>query len=445
MISKPTVRASLLTVLLVAQCVIYFLITQPGEKGARVHEIILFSLILAALWIGSFWLIDRARRKALRLRLFWIAIVAGAIFRITLLFGSTGEDLLSDDVYRYIWDGKLTAHGINPFAQPANDPSLFHMWDNAIAPNVNHPYLPTIYPPASQALFLVSYWIDGDSFLGFKALSGLFDVLTLLALFSLLQSFKLRREWSLIYWLCPLILIEFSFSAHHDILALPFLIMGIVAIKEKRPVSAGILLAVATLIKFLVALTIPALFFALSKDSRLRFTLAAIATATVFYLPYLFVLKPPALFGSLTTYLSGWTYNSSIHKLLEMAFSSAAAKIISAVSLVALVLTISISVKDKFKAALLSLTAYICLTTTLFPWYLIILTPFLLIFRSSAYLALISLIFLSYWGMISFYETAMWYDNMYLRTLMYSPFYILLIWGWRENRMGRQSGEEYAF
>ena len=445
MISKPSVRASLLTSLLLAQGLIYFLITQPGAKSARVSEIILFSLILAAFWIASFWLIDRTRRKDLRLSLFWIAIVAGALFRFTLMFGSTGEDILSDDVYRYIWDGKLTAHGINPFAQPANDPSLFHLWDTEIAPNVNHPHLPTIYPPASQAFFLLSYWIDGDSFLGFKALSGLFDVITLLALFSLLRAFKLRREWSLIYWLCPLVLIEFSFSAHHDILALPFLIFGMVAIKEKRPVSAGILLALATLIKFLVALTIPALFFALSKDTRLRFTLTAIATAALFYLPYIFILNPPALFGSLTNYLSSWTYNSSIHRLLELAFDSAAAKIISAVSLVALVLSISIRVEDKFKAALLSLTAYICLTTTLFPWYLIILTPFLLIFRSGAHLALISLIFLSYWGMISFYETQMWYDNMYLRILSYAPFYILLIRGWRSHRLGRQTGDEYAF
>ena len=82
-----------------------------------------------------------------------IVILAGAVaMRLALLFV---EPYLSTDIYRYIWDGRVQAAGINPYRYVPNAPELAHLRDAAIFPNINRAdYAVTIYPPAAQAIFL---------------------------------------------------------------------------------------------------------------------------------------------------------------------------------------------------------------------------------------------------------------------------------------------------
>src|SRR6185437_9152024 len=79
--------------------------------------------------------------------IFGVAIVLRAY---VLLF----DPMLSSDMYRYVWDGKVQAAGINPYRYIPDDPALAPLRDDAIYPNVNrHEYAPTIYPPMAQIIF----------------------------------------------------------------------------------------------------------------------------------------------------------------------------------------------------------------------------------------------------------------------------------------------------
>ena len=65
---------------------------------------------------------------------------------------------LSDDVYRYLWDGKVLLAGINPYRYPPIAPELQSLRDG-LWPLINHPNLPTIYPPLSMLFFAAAAWI----------------------------------------------------------------------------------------------------------------------------------------------------------------------------------------------------------------------------------------------------------------------------------------------
>ena len=101
-----------------------------------------------ALYAVAAWVVWRApaRRSTLLL-----LVLFAAAFRLSVLFAPPA---LSDDIYRYIWDGRVQAAGINPYRHiPAAD-ALGFLRDADVYPNINRrDYAPTIYPPLAQMIF----------------------------------------------------------------------------------------------------------------------------------------------------------------------------------------------------------------------------------------------------------------------------------------------------
>lgn len=443
-------RWLLLPAALIVQALLYIGLFLPDYRAPHIERFIYFGIALSGLWVATLYL-GNLFTSARAARTYLLAgLVAGLLFRLICLYGAGMETHLSDDVYRYIFDGKLTSHGVNPFAFPPEHPLLEPYVDSTIHPNLNHPELPTIYPPFSQFFFLISYLIDSDSILGFKVVSFIFELLALAALALLLKVFNLPRRYLLIYWLAPLAILEFNLSSHQDMLYLPLLALALVTYQRKLAGWTGAILAAAVLTKFVVAIILPALFFGFTGLRRWRFCAVLLSTAALLYAPYQFFLNPPELFGSLSTYLVKWQYNGSLYTLLERSLSlitSASAywaKMIVAPTLATATLYFSVKVKDKINAAAICLLCYVALTSTLFPWYLLVFFPFLLVRRMSAVFALVSLVWLSYWGMIGYLESGYWFDNWYLRALSYLPFYVLLVPKLRTGLLEERSPEKFA-
>ena len=95
-----------------------------------------------------------------------VIVIAGIVFRLCLVFSIPA---LSDDIYRYVWDGRVQWAGINPYEFAPVAEELAHVRDALIFPKINHPELPTIYPPIAQIAFWVGYGISGG-ILGIKVL-----------------------------------------------------------------------------------------------------------------------------------------------------------------------------------------------------------------------------------------------------------------------------------
>ena len=84
---------------------------------------------------------------------FVIILVCAAGCRLVCLFS---PPFLSTDIFRYVWDGRVQAAGINPYRYIPADPHLAFLRDLDIYPHINRrSYAHTIYPPGAQMLFLL--------------------------------------------------------------------------------------------------------------------------------------------------------------------------------------------------------------------------------------------------------------------------------------------------
>ena len=121
-----------------------------------------------------------------------IIILAGAVLmRLTLLFV---EPYLSTDIYRYVWDGRVQAAGINPYRYVPSAPEIAHLRDAAIFPNINRAdYAVTIYPPTAQAIFLAVTRL-GESVVVMKLGLLAFEAATVAAILALLHRQGVQRR-----------------------------------------------------------------------------------------------------------------------------------------------------------------------------------------------------------------------------------------------------------
>ena len=112
-----------------------------------------------------------------------IALAFALVFRLA---ASAGEPLLSDDVFRYVWDGRVQLHGVHPYRHAPLDPELAGLRDDVVWPRINHPELRTIYPPVAQASFAALAAL-GLGPTGFRVVTGLLDFGVVLLLLAMLR------------------------------------------------------------------------------------------------------------------------------------------------------------------------------------------------------------------------------------------------------------------
>ncbi|HUK07930.1 MAG TPA: glycosyltransferase 87 family protein [Stellaceae bacterium] len=243
----------------------------------------LYLLAVALTWRGGF------SRNAL------IAVLAvAALMRFGVLLALP---YLSDDINRYIWDGRVEAAGINPYRYIPVDPHLAALRDDVIFPNVNRStYAPTIYPPVAEYVFLIATRVS-ESLTWMRAMMVGSEVATIVLLLRLFTLFNLPRERILIYAWHPLALWEFSGSGHIDAAAVTFVMLALWARRRDAMWLTGSALAAAALVKFLPAVILPALY----RRWDWKLPAAALATTVAAYVPFLGV--GGSVFGFLPGYL----------------------------------------------------------------------------------------------------------------------------------------------
>ncbi|WP_433963945.1 glycosyltransferase 87 family protein [Tunturiibacter gelidiferens] len=187
-----------------------------------------------------------------------IVIVAIACRLVALL----GPPFLSSDVYRYVWDGVVQHAHLSPYRYVPGDAVLAFLRDpyQSIFNKINRrDYAHTIYPPAAQALFYLITWIS-PTVLFMKVVVVLFEGITMYALVTLLHSLGFRREQTLLYAWCPVLVWEIAGSGHLDSAAMAFIGLALLARFRKHSVLTGIFLGVAILLKLYPLVLLPALY-----------------------------------------------------------------------------------------------------------------------------------------------------------------------------------------
>lgn len=275
---------------------------ERGLKTVSSNDLFWFiSLVLAqsALYVIASWAILRARASSRSTLI--IVIVFAALFRLSILYHAP---FLSDDIYRYIWDGRVQAAGINPYRYIPADEHLARLRDKEIYPKINRrESARTIYPPLAQAIFFGTTRVS-ESVVWMKATMVGFEALTILALLGLLASFELPLQRIAIYAWHPLVVWEFAGSGHVDAISIAFILLALLAHRYKREAATGVALGCAVLVKLMPLVLFPALY----KRWGWKMPVAFVVTIAVAYVPYLSVGLANVL-----GYLPGYTEEEGLH------------------------------------------------------------------------------------------------------------------------------------
>ncbi|MGQ0721207.1 MAG: glycosyltransferase 87 family protein [Candidatus Eiseniibacteriota bacterium] len=367
----------------------------------------------------------------------WLAFAVAALLRVLWLLP---EVPLSDDLYRYLWDGRVANAGVHPFAFPPSAPELAHLRDDEIWPRVNHPDVPTIYPPVAQLAFRA---LDAvlPTALGARVLSAVLDLATMAALAALLRTRGRPAPGALVVGWCPLSVMESAGGGHVDGLGVSLLIGGLFALSadsRARAAGGGLLLALSAMVKPVALVLAPAV-LARSRAARRPAFLLGCALAALLALPYLGA--GAKLFAGLSAYGERWRFNDAVYSLLvATGLAPLGARAVLALAVLTAALLVPRGVRDPLAAAGSVVFAGIALSPTVHPWYaqwIVPLLPFLPRAVSPAAYALVALLPVSYAAAWLRDTTGVWGEPAWSRPALWIPVLALLVVGLAVRRSAR--------
>jgi len=318
------------------------------------------------------------------------------LFRAILVFS---QPSLSNDMYRYVWDGRVQAAGINPYLYPPSAAQVASLRDNAIWPRVDWKPYATIYPAGAELVFAAAWRIWPDNVHWFQAVMVAADLLAGVLLLFLLRALGRSPLAVLIYLWNPLVIFEVAHSAHVDALVLPFLVSALLARVKGRPALTGLLLGLAASMKLFPILLLPVLWqwreagehgHGGSHRSAWVMPLAFLAAFALAYLPYIAI--GTAVVGFLPYYFhQAFNFLTTVPLYIlvfqaggrpEMVINALIMAVLLAIYLVFLFRPAA-DAETALRRCLWPIGAYTLLTVNLYPWYLLWLFPLLALFLSS--------------------------------------------------------------
>jgi hypothetical protein len=379
--------------------------------------------------------------------LFGPLVVAGIVFRLLFIAALPN---LSQDFYRFIWDGRLILEGISPYLFTPRTlidnqmvmGDMQRLYDGMGALSAGH-Y--SNYPPVNQLFFALAAWLGGNGILGPVIVTRLVLILADIGILvvggKLLQQLGLRKEAILLYFLNPFIIIELCGNLHFEGLMLFFLMISLYLLYQKRWIVAAVFFGLSISIKLIPLLFVPIFYRFFVKKGlfgsgfwRLKkFFWIAIGTVLISFVPF----YSQELIGHYSQTIGLWfnsfEFNASVFYVVRWIGYQVngwdpigtAGKILPLVVLLVVLLIAFIrknnSLASLITSMLFAVTVYLLLSTTVHPWYLA--TPLLLsVFTPWRYMLVWTLtVILSY----SAYRNPQFEENLWLIAAEY-----LLVLGW---------------
>ena len=360
------------------------------------------------------------------------------LFRLLLL---PTPPVLSSDIFRYIWDARVQASGINPYlSRPADFDTEANRKD-PIYQQQNRPFARTIYPPLAQVAFRITRSVVGESVTVMKGLMVMADLCSLALLSWLLPSMGLPRSRVILYAWHPLVIFEYAGSGHVDALAVPLILLAVLSWQRNHRTVTGIALGAATLVKIYPVFLLPAFF----ERRRWQLPLACAITIAVGYLPFVSQAGLEVL-GHLPRFLVDpqEVFNPSLMGLVFLLGDDGGRILafwlwwIGCAALLAILILLvrkdTVRPSDVLRRIWVIGTGLVLLARTFHPWYLLWLLPFLTIEPRPAWIYLSGAVALSY----LFYMVPP-PVSVAIGVIEYLPFLLLL--AWQRGRFGILHGK----
>jgi len=394
-------------------------------------ELLLWFIPLFGLYAWSLW--KEWNEKEV---LFFFGV--GVIMRLVLIGTMPG---LSDDIYRFVWDGRLWLQGHNPFDHlPA-----YYLKEGLSIPGItpelyaqlNSPEYYTIYPPIAQLTFALSVWLFPHSLYGSAIVLRSFLILceigSFLLIWQLLKHFQLPKQRGLIYVLNPLIIIEITGNLHYEGAMVFFLLLAFWWLVRSKWAVSGLALALSVASKLLPLMFFPFLIRRLSwRRSYWYFPFIGLTLLALFF-PLLNGQFIENFSTSLDLYFRKFEFNGSLYYLLRwIGFQIVGYNLITkfgpALALIVMLGILWVAYKEKEpnwaklpERMLFAISLYLLCTTTIHPWYTSLPIVLCLFTRFRYPVAWSGLIMLTYIN----YSYPEYYENLWIVALEY-----VMVGGW---------------
>ncbi len=350
-------------------------------------------------------------------------LLLAVLIRCSLLFA---VPQLSDDFYRFIWDGRLLYNGIHPFAEI---PSYYMQEGNAV-PGLTPELFHLLNSPEYFTVFLSPSSVFG-SMLVLKVLVVLAEIGSILLIRSLLHHFKLPLKNNLLYALNPLVILELSGNLHFEAFVIFFLLASVYLLVKQRLILSALLFTLAVHVKLLPLIFLTSLLPFLGFRKAFQFYLIVGITSIVLFTPFLNTAFLTGMNESLSYYFKKFEFNASFYYLIrEWGFwkygyniiqtagwklALASATLILLFSFRRIIIKSAVSTQHLFTEWIVVLTLYLLFTTTVHPWYIVPLLAFSVFSNVRYPLVWSGLIFVTYMG----YTATGYQENLWIVLVEY--------------------------
>ncbi len=372
---RPDIKATYFLIFglsIVAYCLIGYVFARHESLSLAGTYTLLFATYLYVLF-------QRPNLNTLN----WL-VLASILFRLIFLFSFPS---LSDDIYRFVWDGRLLNQGIHPFSEL---PSFYIHLGNEVEglsqplfDKLNSPNYFTIYPPFAQFVFWLSILFT-NSVLGsavvIRLLILLAEVGSILIIRQLLIQYRLPAKRVLIYALNPLIVIELTGNLHFEAFMIFFLLLSIYCLHQNSIVKSAVFMACAVAAKLIPLMLLPLFIRRLKMKPLIKYYLL---TAIFIFLLFIPLFNYDLIIGlskSIGLYFQKFEFNASVYYLVrEVGFVVKGYNIIETsgkyLALISFIGILILSLIKSQRANVMEvmmwiLTFYFFLATTVHPWYI---------------------------------------------------------------------------
>ena len=322
--------------------------------------------------------------------------IIGILFRAVFLLSIP---ILSQDFYRFIWDGRMLLNGFNPYLYLPEDylsqayeapKQAATLYQGMGLLNGSH-Y--SNYPPLNQLCFTIAALFSGNNIIGsvlvFRIIIVLADLGILFFGKKLLAYFNLNPNTIFLYFLNPFIIIELTGNLHFEGVMICLLLMGIYFLKQNKLILSSFFIAASIALKLLPLLFLPLFFQLLNFKKLVLFYSLILGFTLLFFIPFI----DSAFLANYTKTISLWfgqfEFNGSFHHLAKKIAVKISGynsikeyiKIITPLLVISFTLVMTFFRKNRntqqlLVAMLFTLFFYLATATTVHPWYIAMLLLF---------------------------------------------------------------------
>lgn len=246
----------------------------------------------------------------------WLLLTTAIGVRLALV---AVPPVLSEDVWRYVWDGAMHWAGVHPFqhppADPALDPVAAQMGLEDVRGRIGHAHLATIYPPSAQLAFAAAAGVTPRPWT-VRLLMVAADAVAIASLWRWAERTGRPPQLAALYAFLPLAILESAVGGHVDALAVAATLLAGLWLASGRPMRAGVALAVGACAKLLPVIALPILL-----RTAPRAVLACVVAIAGLWIPY--AVTGDGAMGGLAPYAHRWRANEGAFAVIAAPYEAA--------------------------------------------------------------------------------------------------------------------------